>query len=174
MPLSPAELRFEKPGRALFGYRRTDVDQLLVDATTGYETVWRTRAELDDRVHELSQELAHHRETEAALRDALVSAERAAEERRAQATREAELIVRDAEARARDIVHEAYAERERVRREIERLRGHEQQFRARLRSLVGSTLQGIRDHEAWLAGELGAPGGDVAVTRPSPTPAPVP
>ncbi len=154
MTLSPAELRFERPGRSPFGYRRSDVDGLLAEATSAYTRVWAERTDLAERVHELEVELARHRETESALRNALVSAERAAEELRAAASREAELIVRAAEQRARDIVHESYGERERVRRETDRMRDHEQQFRARLRGLVGATLQGIRDHGEWLAREF--------------------
>src|SRR5438046_755424 len=78
MTLSPAELRHERPGRGLFGYRRGDVDRLLVEATVAYENVWRERAELTDHVHELEQELIRHREGEQAMRNALVTAERAA------------------------------------------------------------------------------------------------
>ena len=76
MGLSPVELRHERPRRSPFGYRRADVDHLLESATDAYEVVWRERADLDDRVHELESELARHRETEEAMRSALVSAER--------------------------------------------------------------------------------------------------
>jgi hypothetical protein len=38
-----------------------------------------------------------------------------------------------------------------VRREVERLRADERQFRTRLRSLLGSTLQSVRDHEELIA-----------------------
>lgn len=152
MALSPIELRHERPGRILFGYRKGDVDHLLHEATNAYEAVWRERADLDDRVHNLEQELASHRETENAMREALVSAEKAADERRVQAARDAELTVREADAKAREILHGAYAERERVRRESERLRADEAEFRARLRAVVGSTLQLLRDHEERLHG----------------------
>ncbi len=119
----------------------------MTDATSAFEQVWRDRADLQDRVHELETRMGELRNTEGALRDALVTAQRAADEMRAQAGRDAELIVREAEARARELVHGAYAERETVRRETDRLRSEEQQFRARLRSLLGSTLQSVRDHE---------------------------
>ncbi|MGN6377638.1 MAG: DivIVA domain-containing protein [Gaiellales bacterium] len=152
MALSPIELRHEKPGRRMFfGYRRTDVDSLLDEATTAYEAVWRERADLDDQVHHLEQELSRHRQNEAAMREAMLTAERAAEERRAQAARDAELTVREAETKAREILHGAYAERERVRQETERLRSEEADFRMRLRSLLGATLQTLRDHEERLA-----------------------
>ena len=123
----------------------------MIDATSAYEDVWRDRADLEDRVHELEMSLGELRDTESAMRDALVTAQRTADDVRAQANRDAELIVREAEARAREIIHKTYAEREQVRREIERLRADESQFRTRLRSLLGSTLQSVRDHEALLA-----------------------
>ena len=151
MSLSPAELRHTRPRRRILGYRVSEVDQIMIDATSAYEHVWRDRADLEDRVHELEMSLGELRDTESAMRDALVTAQRTADDVRAQANRDAELIVREAEARAREIIHKTYAEREQVRREIERLRADEGQFRTRLRSLLGSTLQSVRDHEALLA-----------------------
>ena len=112
-----------------------------------YEAVWRERAELHDHVHELEQELSRHREGEQAMRNALITAERAADEMRASASRQAELIVREAEAKSRDLVHDAYAERERVRREMAGLQAEEAEFRLRLRSLLGAILEAVRDHE---------------------------
>ena len=123
----------------------------MMDATHAFETVWSDRADLEDRVHELEMRLNEVTDTESALRDALVTAQRASDEMRVQASREAETTVREAETRAREIVHKAYAERETVRREVEGLRSEEQRFRARLRSLLGTTLQTVRDHEEQLA-----------------------
>jgi len=151
MAISPAELRHQRPARRLLGYRCAEVDQIMMDATHAFETVWSDRADLEDRVHELEMRLNEVTDTESALRDALVTAQRASDEMRVQASREAETTVREAETRAREIVHKAYAERETVRREVEGLRAEEQRFRARLRSLLGTTLQTVRDHEEQLA-----------------------
>jgi cell division initiation protein len=153
MAISPVELRHERPALRLIGYSRADVDQLIGDATDAYEAVWRERADLDDRVHFLEQKLESFTETEEALRNALISAEKVADERRAQASRDGELAVREAEVRAREILHGAYAERERVRQETAELRGQEAEFRLRLRSLLGTTLQTVRDHEEHLMHE---------------------
>ena len=122
----------------------------MVHATEAYEAVWRDRANLEDRVHELETKLGELRGTEAAMRDALLTAQRAADDMRSSAGQQAELAVREAEAKAREIVNKAYAERSRVQRDVERLRAEEQRFRARLRSLLGSTLQTVRDHEELL------------------------
>ena len=104
MALSPAELRHQRPRRSLLGYRTSEVDEIMVSATSAFETVWRDRANLEDRVHELETSLGELRDTEQAMRDALVTAQRTADELRAQANRDAELIVREAEARAREIM----------------------------------------------------------------------
>jgi cell division initiation protein len=105
MSLSPAELRHQRPKRTFIGYRVSEVDEIMTHATSAFETVWRDRADLEDRVHELETSLGELRDTEHAMRDALVTAQRTADELRASAGRDAELIVREAEARAREIIH---------------------------------------------------------------------
>ncbi len=52
-------------------------------------------------------------------------------------------------------MHDAYAERERVRRETSRLLAEEAEFRLRLRSLLGAMLEAVRDHEQRLADATG-------------------
>ena len=87
-----------------------------------YEDVWRDRAELSDRIEYLEEELQRHRELESLLRKTLVSAEAAAEEQREQARRSAELVVSEAHAEARRITFAATAERERLLKDVRRLR----------------------------------------------------
>ena len=64
---------------------------LLEEITESFETVWRERADLADRVEQLEDELMRYRELEALLRTTLVSAERAAHELKEQAKREADV-----------------------------------------------------------------------------------
>jgi cell division initiation protein len=150
MSLSPVELKHQRPSRRLIGYRRAEVDEIMVHATEAYEAVWRDRANLEDHVHELETRLGELEGTEHAMRDALLTAQRAADDMKAASGQQAELVVREAEAKSREIVNMAYAERAKVHRDVERLRAEEQRFRARLRSLLGSTLQTVRDHEELL------------------------
>src|SRR6185437_12219086 len=52
------------------------VYEIMTHATSAFETVWRDRADLEDRVHELETSLGELRDTEHAMRDALVTAQR--------------------------------------------------------------------------------------------------
>jgi cell division initiation protein len=133
MPLTPVEIRHVALKRSwLRGYRRAGVDQLLEEVATSFEEVWRERADLSDRVEELEAEVVKHRELEALLRSTLVSAERAAQDMKEQARREADLIVKEAHAESRRITREAAAEKRRLEEDTVRIRA---QLRASLELL---------------------------------------
>jgi cell division initiation protein len=68
--------------------------------------------DLSDRVHELEREVARHREMEELMRTTLLTAERASQDMRDDARREAGTIVDEAHREARSITTEARRERE--------------------------------------------------------------
>jgi cell division initiation protein len=122
MGLTPVEIRHVPIGRGLWGYRRSAVELLLDEIADSFEDVWRERADFADRIEELEGELQRHVELETLLRKTLVSAEAAAQEQRESARRHSEQIVADAHVEARRITFEALAERERLERDVRRLR----------------------------------------------------
>jgi cell division initiation protein len=123
MALTPVEIRHLTPPRtALRGYRVAPTDKLLEDIAASFEDVWRERADLADKVEQLETDLIRFRELESLLRTTLVSAEQASAQLRDQARREAELILTEAHADAREIQRRAIAENERLDRESRRLR----------------------------------------------------
>jgi cell division initiation protein len=140
MSLTPVEIRHVRLGRRPLGYNREAADQLLVEIASSFEDVWRERADLRDEMERLEAELAHQREIEEALRNTLLSAERMADELRARAHKEADLIVEEARARAREITGGAEAERDQVHAEIRRLRALEADVRADYRAFLSAAL----------------------------------
>ena len=162
MSVTPVELRHLRFPRGLFGYRKRAVLRELERFGTAYEEVWRERADLADRIEEQDAELRRFRELDETLRKTLVTAERSVDAMREQARREAETILRDAEARARSIIGEAHAERERMRRDLQRLRQTEREFRSRFRSVVASTQHLVEAYEAELEAVEEEVAGDAA------------
>ena len=123
MALTPVEIRHSTPPRTTFrGYKTADTDRLLVEVAESFEDVWRERADLADKVEQLETDLVRYRELEALLRTTLVSAEQASAQTRDQARREAELILGQAHAEAREIQRRALAENERLEHDSRRLR----------------------------------------------------
>jgi cell division initiation protein len=140
MSLTPVEIRHVRPRRVLFGYEQQAVDRLLEEIAASFENVWRERADLRDELEDLEGELTRHREIESALRSTLLSAERMADDVRAQAHREAEVIIAEARARARDVTGGAEMERERIAADVRRLRSLQADLRAEYRAFLNAAL----------------------------------
>ena len=114
MPYTPVELRHVNVSRALLGYKRTAVQDLLNEIADSFETVWRERHELADQLETMEKQLADLRLREEALTQTLVAAERAATHVKDQAKSEAELIIAQAHAEARGVTLKAQSDRHRL------------------------------------------------------------
>ena len=112
MSYAPVEIRHVRFGRSLLGYRRGAGDTTLAEIAASDESVWQQRMDLTDRVDELEREVARHREVEELMRTTLLTAERASQDMRDDARREAGTIVEEAHREARSITSEARRERE--------------------------------------------------------------
>jgi cell division initiation protein len=136
MSYSPVEIRHVRFGRSLFGYRRGAVDNTLAEIASSYESVWQDRMDLTDRVDELEREVARHREVEELLRTTLLTAERASQDVRDDARREAGTILDEAHREARQITNDARREREVLLVAARRVR-----------TLLGAALDAVGDVE---------------------------
>jgi len=121
MRYTPVELRHVRPGRALFGYKRPEVDRVLEDVAESFEEVWRERGELTDKLEDVEKQLDGVQQRETLLASTLISAERAAAEAKDLAKREAEVIIAEAHQEARSIMRTAMTERERLFAESRRV-----------------------------------------------------
>jgi cell division initiation protein len=121
MPLTPVEIRHIELKRGLFGYRKAAVHRMMDDIADSFETVWRERSQLVERVEELETEVTRHVELEGLLRSTLVSAERASQDLKESARREADVIVTEANAEARKVLRDAITEKEQVMGDVRRV-----------------------------------------------------
>jgi cell division initiation protein len=123
MAFSPVEIRHVRLGRAVIGYAREETDRVLAEIADSFENVWRDRADLADKVEKLEADLHRYKDTETLLRATLISAERAAAEQKDSARREAEQIISEAHAEAREVMRASLVELERLQAEARRVRG---------------------------------------------------
>ena len=56
MAMTPAEIRHVPLHRALFGYRRADIDDLLDEVVDSFTACWQERVDLRDRIVEFGTE----------------------------------------------------------------------------------------------------------------------
>jgi len=121
MALTPVEIRHIQLKRGLFGYRKASVHRMMDDIADSFETVWRERSQLVERVEELETEVTRHVELEGLLRSTLVSAERASQDLKEAARREADVIVTEADAEARKVMRDVISEKEALMGDVRRV-----------------------------------------------------
>ncbi|MER3472829.1 MAG: septum formation initiator [Armatimonadota bacterium] len=137
--LTPIDITNKRFRRALRGYRPGEVDEFLAEVGADYEAVVVENAHLREQVARLQEELDRYRAMEEAMKEALVLAQRTADELRASAHKEAEIIRAQAELQARQ-------QFEQHRRAIEQLRTARQQFAIELRSALSGMLEFVERH----------------------------
>ncbi len=121
MRYTPVELRHLRISRSLFGYSRNETNRLLEDVADSFEEVWGERGELTDKLEDTEKHLSDFKEREVLLANTLISAEKAANEAKDHARREAELILSEAHNEARSITRTALAQREQLFAEARRI-----------------------------------------------------
>ncbi len=158
MKLTPLDIRHKEFKRAMRGYADVEVDEFLDEVADEFERIFKENIDLRDRLEVLEDQVAGYKRIEETLQKTLISAQASADELKQNSTREAQLIVHEAELQARQLVNEAYTERQGIEQATARLRSAEQDFRFKFRQL----LQGYLAHmegEAPVTGE-----GDAAQT----------
>jgi cell division initiation protein len=132
------------------GYDRGEVDALLDEVADDYEGAIREADRLRQEVARLEAMIAEHRSEEKSLKNTLLSAQRLADELHDAAEREAQRIVRDAEARADLIVQKAQTRHEELQREIDNLKARRRETETSVEAIINAlknTLDFVREQD---------------------------
>lgn len=145
--LTPVDVRRYDFGSALRGYDKSRVDQFRDQVAEELERLSRMNQELDVKAKGFHEQLRAFRERDKALNEALISAQQMRAETKEQATREAELIVREAHAEADRIVAEAREATARMRAEVDAIDRARRGFLAQIRAMTERQLAEIQAAE---------------------------
>lgn len=138
--ITPVDIQHKSFKKALQGYDRADVDQFLDEIIETLEDEAQHRAALDAEIADLKERVSHFKTMEESLQNTLLLAQRTADEVKASAHKEADLIRDKARLAAeREIAgyNDAIAE---VRREQQRAAEDAEKVRSELRSLLMTHL----------------------------------
>jgi cell division initiation protein len=143
MKLTPLDIRHKEFKRGMRGYADEEVDEFLDQIADEFERLFKDNIDLGERVENLEEQVTRYRRIEDTLQKTLLSAQQSADELKQNATKESQLILRDAELKARQIVNESYADKQRIEGSLSKLRGVEEEFRIRFRQLLEGFLKQV-------------------------------
>jgi cell division initiation protein len=141
MELSPLEITQREFGRKFRGLDPEEVHTFLEQIA---EEMTRLVQETTDRaaqIQRLEAQLRVHQEREDSLRNTLISAQKMTDEIKANATREADLVLKEAELKAERLLEQAHRKLAQVQAEIAELVRQRDLFAAKLRGLLKSHLE---------------------------------
>lgn len=149
--VTPVDIQHKEFKRAIQGYAREEVDQFLDDVIEQLETDIEERTRLEALVTELQEKVSHFKAMEDSLRSTLVLAQRTADELKATAHKEVDLIKQraklDGEEELRTVreqIAEAKAELQRVSDKTATAKHDLRNFLSRQLELIDNLHPGVK------------------------------
>ena len=133
------------------GYDKEEVNRFLEEIAQTVELLNRDDAVQREKIVFLEQQLAELKRTEATLSSTLLSAQSLAEDVKRNAHREADLVIKEAEQKASEMIHQARVELTDTQRDLTALQKQRvlmvERFRASLRMF--ERMLEVEEHEAF-------------------------
>jgi cell division initiation protein len=145
MKLTPLDIHHKEFRRSLRGYDDKEVDDFLDSVADEFERLFKENIDLSERMEVANQKVRTYQEMETTLHNTLLAAQRSAEEIVATAREEATTLLRDAEMKAKEVIHDALTQKQKMTGELVRVKQAEEDFRARFKQLLEQNLSAIRE-----------------------------
>ena len=136
MRITPIDIQQQQFKSRLMGYDKAGVDQFLESLASEIERLFRQNQALQEELARARSSLAAMREREATLKETLLTTQRVTDELKANARREAELLLADAEVRAERVMRNAEDRRLQLIGEIQEIKRQKIDFETSLRCML--------------------------------------
>ncbi len=142
MLISPIDIQQQQfKGKMFGGLDSDDVDAFLQVVSTEMEGLIRENADLKEQIRKAAAELDETRQRENSLRETMLAAQKITEEMKANAKREATLLISEAEIKADRLLADAESRLLQLGNQIQDLRREKSQFENSFRSILENHLK---------------------------------
>jgi len=141
MDLSPREITQREFGRKFRGLDEEEVHAYLEQVAEEMARLHQETSERAAQIQRLEAEVRMHQEREDSLKNTLVTAQKMTEEIKANAKREAELLMKETELKAERLLELAHRKLAQVQAEIAELKRQRDLFASKLRGLLKTHLE---------------------------------
>jgi len=142
MNISPLDIQQQQfKGKMLGGLDPTDVDAFLQMVAAEMENLIRENAELKEQARKVTLQVEEFSQREVTLRDTILAAQKITEEMKANAQKEATLLISEAELKGERIVADAENRLLQLKNQIHEVKRQKLQFESNLKSALESHLK---------------------------------
>jgi len=141
--LTPLDINHKEFRRSLRGLRESDVKDFLREVADEMEQALATIADLRGKAQSLERRLLHYEKIEETMQNALVLAQKSAEETRLGSQKQAEVILADAEQKRKQILEDARLRGEDIERQHAELKQQKRMFEMEFRALLQAHTEAL-------------------------------
>lgn len=147
MAFTPSEIKNKAFTRIKNGFEPTEVEQYLERLSHEIERLKEDKKQLEKVLEERDAHIQSFKEVEKSVGEAIVSAQRAADETKAAAQKERDAIIQKAQAEASQIVNDGIEKARRLSFQTEDMKRQSKVFRSRFRMLVEAQLDLLKSDD---------------------------
>ncbi|EGQ1754355.1 DivIVA domain-containing protein [Staphylococcus pseudintermedius] len=147
MAFTPSEIKNKAFTRIKNGFEPTEVEQYLEQLSHEIERLKEDKKQLEKVLEERDAHIQSFKEFEKSVGEAIVSAQRAADETKAAAQKERDAIIQKAQAEASQIVNDGIEKARRLSFQTEDMKRQSKVFRSRFRMLVEAQLDLLKSDD---------------------------
>ena len=144
--LTPQDIENKVFKRGMRGYDVEEVESFLQEVCDSYEKLYKENLVAKERISMLSDAVKQYKSMEDTLQNALAVAQRSGEDVKKNAYGKAEVILKDAENQAAEIINHSAQEVAKVTYQYEQMKRSVEVFRAKVVSLLNAQLDIIKDY----------------------------
>ena len=145
MKLTPLDIHHKEFGHALRGYNEAEVDAFLDAVADELERLFKENIDLSERIEGLEQKVRSYQDMERTLHNTLVSAQKSADEIMQKARMEGDAVVKEAEVKAKEIIHNALTQKQKATNDLTRIKQAEEEFRRNFKMLIEGHLRNLAE-----------------------------
>ncbi|MGJ1069227.1 DivIVA domain-containing protein [Staphylococcus warneri] len=147
MPFIPSEIKNKEFTRVKNGLEPTEVANYLDQLSTEIERLKEDKKQLEKVIEERDTNIKSYQDVHQSVSDALVQAQKAGEETKLAANKDAEATIAKAQAQADQIVNDAIEKARRLAFQTEDMKRQSKVFRSRFRMLVEAQLDLLKNED---------------------------
>lgn len=148
MLVTPIDIQQKKFHIGLRGYDRKEVDEFLNLVRDEMEGLIRELTDLREFRKTYDERMQEYRDRESTLKNTLVTTQKLAEDLKLNARREGEVILKDAQVRAQQIIAKAQEEKVSLDTQINELRRRKHHFLQDMKKTIQTHLEMVRFEES--------------------------
>lgn len=147
MPFTPSEIKSKEFTRVKNGLEPTEVANYLDQLSTEIERLKEDKKQLEKVIEERDTNIKSYQDVHQSVSDALVQAQKAGEETKLAANKDAEATIAKAQAQADQIVNDAIEKARRLAFQTEDMKRQSKVYRSRFRMLVEAQLDLLKNED---------------------------